>query len=633
MTALIISFFGGQAQERKLKRAHKKYQIHAYTEAAELYSALVDKGNSSELVYERLANSLYYTAKYPEASVWYDSLYVLKNGDMAPENLLRFSQSLKVLGEKEKSQQIYGDFLKKVKPMNNNVHTVDDYLNIIDENSERYAINKISLNSKDTDFGATIINDTVYFSSNRKRRKPARRIDTWSGGSFLDLYTSPHDEYLGEYGEPKLSKGEINSAYHDSSPTISKDGNTMYFTRTDNTPIYKESKKKEIKNLKIYKASKIDGKWTNIQSLGINNDNYSNAHPMLALGDTRLYFVSNMPGGQGQTDIYYIDLYGNDRASKPVNLGPKVNTSGRESFPFVTDQNELYFSSDGHFGLGGYDVFYVNLNSEDQQLVNVGKPINGPSDDYAFSINNYSKKGFFSSNRGFNDNIYSLVETKSIRSLLEMEIKGVVTDKDTGEPIANSAITITDQRRGKQIALNTDSKGIFSKVVNRFKSYTVVASKEEYSTQTKEVAKKQNSVYLPFQLRRKNPIVIEEGVDLAKELGIDKVYFDYNSSYLTKDAKGYLQKLIQFLEKHPEVSIEISSHADARGSDKYNDWLSTRRVHRIQGYLRRKGIQKRRLTTRAYGERLPTNKCTDGARCSEEEYRLNRRTQFIIQKQ
>ena len=504
-------------------------------------------------------------------------------------------------------------------------------MNIIDENSSRYDIDNLSINSRQTDFGGFLNKDTLYFTSNRKRRIPERKIDAWTGELFNDIYRVTINE--GEvYNNINLVSGEINSLYHDSSPTLSKDGNTMYFTRTDQNHIYKESKDNPIKNLKIYRASKIDGKWTNVKPLGFNRDNFSAAHPMLALQDKRLFFVSNMPGGYGETDIYYVDLYEGGRTGKPINLGPKVNTKGRESFPFVTDKNELYFSSDGHFGLGGYDVFYMDLKSEDKQLVNVGKPINGPNDDYAFSINNYSKKGFFSSNRGFNDNIYSLIETKPIRSLLEMEIKGVVTDKDTGEPLENAIITIIDNRKKKQVTLKTGNKGLFSKVVNRFKSYKVVVNKEEYNSETKEVAKKQNSVFLPFRLQRTNPIIIEEGVDLAKELGIDKVYFDYNSSYLTKRAKGYLHKLTKFLERHPEVNIEISSHADARGTDKYNVWLSERRANRIQGYLIGRGIPKRRLSTKAYGEKQPLNKCKDGIKCNEQEYKLNRRTEFLIVK-
>ena len=631
MIILIISFFGGQAQERKLKKANKKYQVHAYTEAADIYLSLVHKGVTSELIYERLANSLYYTSKYSEASLWYDSLYVFKKGDVEPDVLLRYSQSLKSINKNTKSKTIYGEFLKRVERLNEDFITVEDYLNIIDENSSRYDIDNLSINSRQTDFGGFLNKDTLYFTSNRKRRIPERKIDAWTGELFNDIYRVTINE--GEvYNNINLVSGEINSLYHDSSPTLSKDGNTMYFTRTDQNHIYKESKDNPIKNLKIYRASKIDGKWTNVKPLGFNRDNFSAAHPMLALQDKRLFFVSNMPGGYGETDIYYVDLYEGGRTGKPINLGPKVNTKGRESFPFVTDKNELYFSSDGHFGLGGYDVFYMDLKSEDKQLVNVGKPINGPNDDYAFSINNYSKKGFFSSNRGFNDNIYSLIETKPIRSLLEMEIKGVVTDKDTGEPLENAIITIIDNRKKKQVTLKTGNKGLFSKVVNRFKSYKVVVNKEEYNSETKEVAKKQNSVFLPFRLQRTNPIIIEEGVDLAKELGIDKVYFDYNSSYLTKRAKGYLHKLTKFLERHPEVNIEISSHADARGTDKYNVWLSERRANRIQGYLIGRGIPKRRLSTKAYGEKQPLNKCKDGIKCNEQEYKLNRRTEFLIVK-
>lgn len=623
MNALLIN-----AQQEDLEKANTKYEQLDYIDAIDSYLKIVATGYRSEILFTRLGNAYYFNSNYREASKWYHELYLLKKKDINSKLLLRYSQSLNAIDKRKESIDVYNQFLEKSLNKNANFLSANDYLNIIEENTNRYKITPLSINSKGIDFGAYSRENTFYFASTRNNKNVNRHIDSWSNLSFLDIYTSDFNTEIGDYQQPKLIKGDVNTKYHESTPVITKDGKTMYFTRSNNTS---KIKKNEHIKLKIYRATKIGDKWTNVEDLSINSDTFSNAHPVLSLDGEKLYFVSNMPSSFGQTDIFYVDILKNGNLGKPQNLGSKVNTEGRESFPYITNNNELYFSSDGHFGLGGYDVFYINLFSKEKQLINVGKPINSSFDDYAFSINNITKKGFFSSNRDATDNIYSFLETQSIKELVETEIKGLVIDKDTKVPLKNSLVTIIDNLTEENIILKTNAKGEFLTAVNRIKSYKIEVSKNLYSKEVQEVAKKQSNVYLHFKLSRVIPIT-KQGIDLALALEINKVYFDFDSSYLNKEAKDHLKKLLLFLNNHPKITITISAHTDSRGTEKYNIWLSRKRANRIKEYLIKEGVDHKRLSTVSNGELYLLNKCKKDITCSKLEHKLNRRTEFIINK-
>ncbi len=518
--------------------------------------------------------------------------------------------------------------------------TISDY-EIMKTNGklERYSIEPLSINTDHFDYGGIIYNDTLYFSSTRStdRRKV---IDLWSRHPFLDIYMSAYNLEENSYGEVKEIKGDVNTKYHESTPVFTKDGKTMYFTRTNYTP--KSEKDKNMSELRIYQASKVGDKWVNVKDLSINGDGFSNTNPALSTDEKTLYFSSNMPSTIGLTDIFYCSIFNDGTLGKPVNMGPKINTQGRESFPFITEDNELYFSSDGHYGFGGYDVYYVDLNSSDFQLLNIGKPINEVSDDFAFSINNRSKKGFFSSNRSKGnttsniDNIYSVFESKPISDLMEKEIKGKVVDKNTGEPLSNVTVEIKNLE-GKIISTTkTDIDGQYSAKINTFKEYTVAIYFNKYDSTDKYIAKGKNSKDVNFEMN-KNKIEIktseeniEKATDLSKALEVKQVYFDYSKSIIRKEAEVQLEKIVATMKIFPKMRIEIESYTDSRSSVAYNKKLSDKRSQSILSYLIKRGISKKRLTAKGFGESKLVNKCSDGVECSEEEHKLNRRSEFIV---
>lgn len=618
----------GSAQEAKLKNANQKYDDYAYLDAAKIYEQVAESGYRSEELFEKLGNTYYFKADYEEAEKWYQELYKLDN-DMGPEYLLRFSQSLKAVGKEKEAEEIYDRFLNKTGILNEGFSSSSDYLKIIAKNSNRYQIKALPLNSKGTDYGSFVQDGVLYFSSTRNL-KGRRGVDVWSDEAFLDIYSIGYDKEGNTHGRPMALKGDVNTKLHESSPVLTKNGRTMYFTGTNATRRIKKGKN-EKDRLKIYRATKVGEKWVNIEDLSINGDNYSNVHPVLGPNGKRLYFSSNMPSSIGQTDLFYATINADGTLGKPKNLGPKINTKGRESFPYITGDNELYFSSDGHFGLGGYDVFYIDLKTTGMQLLNVGMPINGPADDFAFSMDNRTKKGFFSTNREEVDNIYRLTETRSIDEILEAQLTGVVTDRDTGKPIKNAAIEINSTDKNNSYSVTTDENGGYTTTINRFRAYIITVAKKEYDTTDDFIAKGQDRYRKDFRLVR-NVLVVNTngGADLSDILNIEQIHFDFNSSYLRDRSKIELEKISVAMKQRPKLKIEIFAHADSRGGDKYNIWLSERRARRARQYLIESEIDPSRIIFKGYGESRLLNDCGDNVDCTVEEHQQNRRIEFII---
>ncbi len=628
---LLIAFvnFGVlSAQEKRIAKANEEYENAAYIDASEIYLKVIESGFKSNEILLKLGNAYYFNSDYANAVKWYEELYHSTKNKEDKSYLLRYSQSLKAVGNAKKAGEIYNEFLKLSKILNDDFRNTRDYLDIIELNSNRYNLKELNVNSKFIDYGSFFRNDTLYFSSARNNRSSIGRIDAWNNDRFLDVYTTVLDRNKGKYSKPKRLKGKVNTKYHESSIAITKDGKTMYFTSSNSSFLEKPSKK-ALTHLKIYRATKVNGKWENIEDLTINGDNYSTAHPVLSPDEKTLFYVSNMPGSIGKTDIYSVSIYNEGELGKPKNLGPKINTKGRESFPFITADYELYFSSDGHFGLGGYDVFYFDLIAKQQQLINVGKPVNSANDDFAFAIDNITKKGYVSSNRAGIDNIYTLVETIPIKDVLEFNLTGFVTDKKTKELLANAKITVTDRNGKIQSITATNSEGKFTVKINRFKSNIVKAEKVIYTPANKFIPVKDNKKVAQLELE-KNQIEIKDGVDLAKDLNIT-IYYDFDKSVIRKDAAVELEKIVAVLKEHPTINIRLNAHTDSRGRASYNLKLSEKRAQSAIDYLVQRGIDKARLIGKGYGETELLIDCGYPEKCTKEEYQLNRRTEFIIQ--
>ncbi|WP_458627204.1 OmpA family protein [Winogradskyella sp. PC D3.3] len=630
---LSISIFA-QGQS-KLKKADEAFVSKSYMEAAKIYERVAEKGYKSEELLQKLGDSYYFNGKYEEASQWYGELFTM-NSSQPSEYLLRYAQSLKATGEDSKGETYFDRYILE-SGLDNETHgaqvSVTRYKKMIEANSGRYDLWYVPFNTEGIDYGVSFKEEgQLVFASTRNKGVLRNRLSSWDGLPFLDLYSV---EVANDtvFGTPKALKGDVNAKYHESTACFTKDGKTMYFTRTNPQPSEEEGV--DLYHLEVYTATYDDGKWKSVESLSINGEGFNTAHPVLSLDETRLYFASDRPGGYGAVDLYYVELDEGELGAI-VNLGSAINTSGRESFPFVSSENEFYFSSDGHFGLGGYDVFYHKMNSEGEfvgNLLNVGEPINSSFDDVCYIVKN--KRGFISSNRTIEgeevyDNIYTFLEKTPIKDIyLKSLLHGVVTDKSTQLPLPGAKVEVLDVENHVIATLITDEQGRYSEEVAYEPSYVLKVTKENYSSADGYSEKEQEDREHNFEL---SPVenVIEPGTDLAKVLNIPIIYFDFDKSNIRPDAEVELQKLVEALNMYPELKIDIRSHTDSRGSDRYNEALSSRRAASTMRYLISEGISKDRLTSKGYGEYQLVNHCSNGVPCSKAEHQANRRSEFIV---
>ena len=350
-----------------------------------------------------------------------------------------------------------------------------------------------------------------------------------------------------------------------------------------------------------------------------------------------------MPGTLGQSDLYKVAINSDGSYGTPMNLGNVINTEGRETFPMVTSEGELYFSSDGHPGLGGLDIFVSKAEKDGsyKEVLNVGEPLNSSHDDFGFLINEKTRLGYITSNRDGGqggDDIYKFKETKKIEYTCEQLLAGVVTDKETGLPLANVKVTLSDANYKMIKEVTTDNEGKFYMgSVECQSKYYIKTEKADYNTvETPTItANESGKTFVPIELEK--PVkVVKVSDDLFKAFGIKIIYFDLDKSFIRADAAVELAKILDVLEQNPTMEIDVRSHTDCRQTAKYNMSLSDRRAKSTIAWLVDKGINKARLTGRGYGESQLVNNCacepTNQSNCTEEQHQANRRSEFIITK-
>ncbi|MDA6071053.1 OmpA family protein [Flavobacterium sp. AC] len=623
------------AQNNKIKKAEKQYEQLAYIDAIKIYENVADKGYKSVDLFRKLGNAYYFNGQLQQANKWYTELFLLDQ-TLDPEYYYRYSQTLKSVGDYNNANKILDAF----NTLNGNdsraklYESNKDYYAEIKENSGRYVIENIDINSELSDYGTSFLGDNIVFASTREQRGISKNIQKWTNQAFSTLYTARVNEN-GTLDKVQNFKNIVDSKFNEATPVFTKDGQTMYFTRNN----YNDGKKgKDAQGttlLKLYKATFENGRWSNVKELPFNSDLYSTAHPALSPDEKTLYFASNRPGTLGESDIFKVAIYNNDLYGTLENLGNTINTEGKETFPFVSAQNELYFSSNGHPGLGGLDVFVskINSNGSFEKVSNVGTPINGPMDDFAFVINTTANTGYFSSNRdggkGFDD-IYRFTETRKLSC--EQLISGTVTDKKKQSLLAGAKVIILDEHMNVVKELSTDDKGSFSyDSAECGKVYYIRVLKEEYLTAEKKLAlpvkKEKTEVNIALE---KNVEKITVGTDLAKIFAIEMIYFDLDKSNIRPDAALDITKVVEVMKQYPTMKVEVASHTDSRASKSYNLILSQKRAQSTLDFMVKSGIDKSRLVAKGYGEAHLVNKCADGVECSEEEHQQNRRSQFVI---
>lgn len=469
-TFFLLLIVASQAAFAQLERANKRFERKEYARAIPLYQRHLEKAPTSEEGMEKLAHCYRLVHDSRNAEYWYGRLN--KAGNKDPQNLLYHAQML-VNNEKwEDAVPLLEKYLEERdwdEVALNMLRAAQEYKRFMAD-SAMYIVKTTNINTPKSEFSPTIYRNTLVFSSSRT---PAKNIFNWTGDNFLDLYQA---QYFGkaELGEPTALPGVANSKYHEGGSTFSPDGNVMYFTRND----YHQGKLRKGENgivrLKTFKAELIHNKWDHIAEVSFNGKDYSVGHPSLSPDGNTFYFVSDMSGGEGGTDVWVVRKQGEDW-SKPENMGPRINTPGNEMFPWMSPTGVFYFASSGHLGLGGLDLFRVtSLGSEFEKVQNMGYPINSPRDDFALVIDEKSGIGFFSSNRKGgqgDDDIYSFVQ----RQVLE----GQVVDAATNLPLNNAKVEIYGVK-GLATILRTDSAGHFRYGLDRNTDYKLVGSSDHY---------------------------------------------------------------------------------------------------------------------------------------------------------
>jgi outer membrane protein OmpA-like peptidoglycan-associated protein len=634
--SVFICLFSNQGfgQKSSVASADKKYERYAYIDAIATYESVAESGYKDEKMFQKLGNAYYFNADLEKAAKWYAELFSINN-DQEPEYYYRYSQCLKTLGEYKEADKMLEQFNKK---SGNDLRAKlfvsnKNYLEEIKENSGRFNVTDAGINSEYSDYGSSFMGNNLVFASARNTGGVSKKTFKWTNQSFTNLYSS-EVKSDGSMSKPERFGNNINSKFHESTPIFTKDGLTMYFTRNNYLDGKKGKDDQRITLLKLYKANLEDGQWKNVTELPFNNDQYSVAHPALSKDDKTLYFASNMPGTKGQSDIFKVTINEDGTYSSPENLGSTINTEGKETFPFISDENELYFSSDGRPGLGGLDVYVSKIENDlsFKKVQNVGAPINGTHDDFSFMIDSESRNGFFSSNRvggkGYDD-IYKFTETRKL--LCKQNLIGIITDKETDKIISDAKVSLFDENFQFLKAHISDDEGNYSFEVECGKKYYVRAEKIDFESNegTITIPKSYGKSIFSLELEKRiKPIGL--GTDLAKTLNIPIIYFDLDKSFIRNDASFELAKIVAVMKQYPKLKIDIRSHTDSRQTAEYNEALSERRAKSTRDWLIKNGIEASRLTAKGYGESQLINKCADGVDCSEVEHQVNRRSEFVI---
>jgi len=494
-----------------------------------------------------------------------------------------------------------------------------------------YTIKNLDINTKESDFGTAFLGkDRVIFAAPTTNTMIVKKTWKENGQQFLDLYTGliTNDRQL---IEKKRMPGDVNTKYHEAGVAVSKDLKTIYYTANNFYEKQYLTDSSGVNNLQIFRASLgADGKWTEKEKLPFNHIEYSIGHPALNHDDTKLYFVSDMPGGYGQADIYVVNINEDGSFSEPKNLGPRINTEGREMFPYIGKDNILYFSSDGHYGYGKLDIFASKIfNTTVSVPLSLEEPVNSIEDDFAFIIDDEKDRGFFSSNRDEgkgDDDIYSFLADPGLHIHCGQEIIVNVKSEETGESVAGATIELRDEAGNVVETVTADSSGSHT-----FASTLCDMPYVLFAT---------NAGFLNAELPVRTANDIDQPalvVDLnlpaqfvSNKVNINTIYFDFDKFNIRADAAKELDKVVQVMNEYPDLLIEAGSHTDSRGKDKYNMKLSEKRAKATADYIVSKGIDASRITYQGYGETQLVNGCSNGVKCTREEHQLNRRTEFKI---
>lgn len=647
ITILLLLFSVSLFAQKTYKNADKLFEQMRYVEAAAVYEKAIDRGDNSMVLLQKAGDSYYFNTNMEEAYKWYDLLVSQYRDEVDAEYLFRFAHSLQGIGDYKAAKKWMKAFAKA---STKNDKRIDDYaqkertLADVLAIPAQFELKNLSINTAYSDFGPAYYGNKLVYSSAVDTSYYIKRRYHWNDQPFLDFYIGQINAAENEVKREKIFSKIINTKYHEATIAFTNDGNRIYFTRNNYDGDLKRGED-GISHLKLYTAVRNDSldrkdDWSDVRELPFNSKDYSTGHPTLSEDGSKLYFVSDMPGTIGATDIFVVDILGDNTYSTPRNLGPKVNTSGREMFPFIA-KGVMYFASDGHLGVGGLDVFESNMDNDlFSDPRNLGKPLNSKLDDFGFIINEEGEQGFVCSNREGgvgDDDIYAIqrIAPEDVVNDCKQLVKGYVINARTQERIADATVSLFGENGVKLSETVSKRNGdyVFNFDLDCAEQYDIKVNKLGYTPNSKNIVTSSISseTVVPLDLETLSELIVEDGGLLKIKVGI--IFFDLNKDYIRPDAAMELNKIVTLLSQQPSIEIRIESHTDARADDNYNMELSQRRAISTKNYLIRQGIAKERiLSAQGFGETQLLNDCSNGVQCDEVQHQINRRSEFIIEK-
>jgi len=622
LSIALLTSFHLVAQSNATKKADKHFNKFEFVDATEAYLKVVNKGKADAYVYGQLAESYYNVFNTVEAEKWFAKASEFSSDS---EMIYKYAEMLKANGNYEASNTQLAKFAA-LSPEDHRAIAFTanpKYLSKILNKENKFNLQNLPLNTNVSDFGGTLQDGKLYITT---ARNSSRKAYGWNDEPFLDIYTATVTNE-GSFEMPTRIAGSINTKYHEGTVSFSPDGNTLYFSRESfYENVYEKDPETNYKVsvLNLYKSTKKGGEWSEPKALSLNNDQYSVKNPSVSADGNTLYFASDKPGGYGDFDIYSAPIRKNGNVSKATNMGQIINTEGQEMFPHISETNTLYFSSNGHLGLGGLDVFFAELvDGNPGPVRNIGIPINSNSDDFAFNINEETGEGFVSSNREGgkgSDDIYAL---ENLQPICDVFLTVTVKDSTTGLIIEGASVSIQDAEGLVFGTKTSNAEGIVEYSIGCNEDTVLIGSKVEYGSGTTAVAGTGDvEVSADVLLTPINALIVGNSVSL------NPIYFDFDKSNITAQAAFELDKLVQLMTKYEALIISAGSHTDSRGTDSYNLSLSDRRATSTAQYVISKGIDASRISGSGKGETTPNVDC--GGNCTEDEHQLNRRSEFVI---
>lgn len=631
-----MSFTLGFAQTN-LKKADALFRDYSYADASKAYEEILQNiKNPSAQTLKNAADSYYFISDARNALKWYKKLYEAQGNNLTDIYYLRYIQTMKAVMDYDEADKITKEYLNKKGDKNEINHYVAQkaQMDSLAKTKSLYTTKNLDINTSKSDFGATFYQDKIVFASARDTTKFSEKLYTWNNQPFLSLYVAERNPADGSLFNETVFLPNVMTKYHEATASFDATGKTVYYS----TNIVKKNKlvidQEKVNNFQIIKGDVTDGKLENPQKVFFDSNDYSVGHPSLSDDGAYLFFASDMPGGFGESDLYYVKIANDGTMGSPINLGPKINTIGNDVFPFYRN-GVLYFSSDGHYGWGDLDVYESNFLADGTFTTpkNLGAPINSNKDDFAFIIDKTDSYGYVSSNRAEgkgDDDIYSFTKGKPV---CNQSISGIATDRKTKLPLPDVSVMAYNSYSEILGETKTNFDGKYAIVVPCGKVVKMIAAKPNYSSDEKTVETTMENEGeikdVNFELSNYDDLVVKKkGVE---KVDVNPIYFDYDKFDITPLAIEELSKVVFIMRKFPNIRIKIESHTDSRGKDAYNLKLSDNRAKSTRDYIVSQDIDPSRIESAiGYGESRIINKCKNGVKCTEEEHLVNRRSDFII---